>query len=203
MNTVIISGSHRVNSQSFKVSNYLKNQLQNEFKASVEIINLATQDLPFWDDSFWGGDSKWQNTWKPIQEKLLWADSVIIVSPEWNGTVPAKLVNFFHFTRPQDLGHKPALIVGISASRGGAYPVSELRSFSSKNNYMCYIPNHVIIRDVGKVLNDDLLDEANKSDFYIKNKITNSLQILSLYSKVFTEIRQSEFLEYEKYPNGM
>lgn len=204
MKIAIISGSHRQNSQSFKVASYIKNELETKFdKTQATVINLATIELPFWDESFWINDPKWQKTWKPIQDILIEADSLVIVSPEWNGSVPAKLVNFFHFTKATDLGHKPALIVGVSASRGGAYPISELRSFSSKNNYMCYIPNHVIVRDVEKVLNNQDLNPDDKGDFYIKNKLTNSLEILQVYSKAFGQIRESNILDYEHYPFGM
>lgn len=68
---------------------------------------------------------------------------------------------------------------------------------------MCYIPNHVIVRDVENVLNDQDLDSSNKGDFYIKNKLTNSLEILQVYSKAFVQIRESKVLDYEHYPFGM
>jgi NAD(P)H-dependent FMN reductase len=200
MKIAIVSGSHRLNSQSFKVASYIKTELENKFAdIQATVINLATMELPFWDESFWDNNPKWQKTWKPIQDILVEADSLVVVSPEWNGSVPAKLVNFFHFTKPTELGHKPALIVGISASRGGTYPISELRSY----NYMCYIPNHVIVRDVENVPNDQDLDSSNKGDFYIKNKLTNSLEILQVYSKAFVQIRESKVLDYEHYPFGM
>ena len=56
------------------------------------------------------------------------------------------------------LGHKPALIVTVSSADGGAYPVAELRMSSYKNNRICYLPEHVILRNVERILNDDAKD---------------------------------------------
>jgi len=54
---------------------------------------------------------------------------------------PAGLKNFFLYAGNTALAHKPAYLVGISASRGGSYPIAELRMSSYKNSYLCYIPN--------------------------------------------------------------
>jgi len=47
-----------------------------------------------------------------------------------------------------ELGHKPALIVAVSSGDGGAYPVSELRMSSYKNNRLCYIPEQVALKSM-------------------------------------------------------
>ncbi len=47
------------------------------------------------------------------------------------------------------------MIVAVSSSSGGAYPIVELRASSDKNTRLCFIPDHVIVRSVGRMLKGD------------------------------------------------
>src|SRR5690606_27158588 len=105
------------------------------------LISLSGNPLPLWDESMWDKDPKWDLSWGPIRKKLQNSDGIIIVSPEWAGMAPPGLKNFLLFCGNQDVGHKPALIVTVSSSMGGAYPNSELRMSGYKNNRICYIPD--------------------------------------------------------------
>ena len=73
------------------------------------------------------------------------------MTPEWNGMATPAIKNFFLYFSSSVLFHKPALIVTVSAGHGGAYPVIELRSSGYKNTKLCYIPEHVIIREAANV----------------------------------------------------
>ena len=68
--------------------------------------------------------------------------------------VPAKLKNFLLYCSKDELAHKPALLVSVSAGLGGSYPIAELRISSYKNNRLCYLPENVIIRNIETFLND-------------------------------------------------
>jgi hypothetical protein len=77
--------------------------------------------------------------------------------------------NFFLFASSAELGHKPALLVSVSAGISGAYPIARnSRSSSYKNNHICYIPEHLIVRQVGGVLNS--ADAASPEDQAIRNR---------------------------------
>lgn len=150
----IISGSHRSPSQSEKVANYLRSRL---IKAGVEtwVFPLANNPLPLWDQSIWEGNKAWTERLKPLQQELIECDGFIVISPEWHGQVPSGLKNFFLLFSRAELGHKPALLVAVSSGDGGAYPIAELRMSSYKNNRICYIPEHLILRNVESILNED------------------------------------------------
>lgn len=202
MKVTIISGSHRENSQSAKVGNYIKKQIEKTalFK-NIYFLNLAFSDIPFWDEGVWNKDKKWEQIWNPIEKELKSSNAFIIISPEWGGMVPAKLKNFLLLCKSGITGHKPALIVSVSAGTGGSYPVNELRMSGYKNNKLCYIPDHVIVRHVEQVLNDHDKPES-KSDERIRNRLNYTLEVLRKYTEAFDHLHSSDF-DLHKFPNGM
>jgi NAD(P)H-dependent FMN reductase len=199
----IISGSHRKDSQSAKVAKHIQNRLLAlGLCESVYLLDLGKEEIPFWDEGVWQGEEKWQQIWKPIEKELDESDAFVVISPEWSGMVPAKLKNFFLLTPPTTVGHKAALIVTVSASIGGSFPVSELRTSSYKNNRICYIPEHIIVRDVAGVLNEEE-DPNNRSDAYLRGRIDFSLALLKQYALALNSVRASGLIDYGKYAFGM
>ncbi|MGB8687935.1 MAG: NAD(P)H-dependent oxidoreductase [Microcoleus sp.] len=204
MKFAIVSGSHRPNSESSKVAQFLAKILETEFPDSKNILlDLGKEPLPEWEESKWDEEAeKWKKIWEPISNQLKQCDALIVVSPEWGGMVPPQLKNFFLLCGDYELGHKPGLIVSVSASRGGAYPVAELRMSSYKNTYLLWIPDHVIIRDVENVLNEHF--QANsKEDQYIQDRLLYSLKVLHTYAQCLIPLRASGVIDYDKYPYGM
>jgi len=198
----IVTGSHRKDSQSGKVGKYLeKRLLELDLCEKTYLLDLGNHEIPFWDEGVWQGEEKWQTIWKPIEAELTDSDAFIVISPEWAGMVPAKLKNFFLLTSTSVVGHKPALIVTVSASTGGSYPVAELRTSSYKNNHICYIPEHIIVRNVAEVLNETE-NPDNKSDSYIRGRIDFALSLLKQYALALKPVRESG-MDFNKYPYGM
>jgi hypothetical protein len=99
------------------------------------------------------------------------------------------------------VGHKPALIVTVSASRGGSYPVNELRTSGYKNNRLLHIPEHVLVHDVGDVLEGDT--PAGERDAWLRRRIDFSLRILLEYAKALATVRASGLTEHADFPYGM
>lgn len=204
MKISIISGSHRQPSQSEKVARYIQRALEEKsFCDETWLFRLAGNPLPLWDESIWDGDPEWKKLLDPISGQLASSDGFVIVSPEWHGQVPAGLKNFFLMWSKGEVAHKPALIVTVSSADGGAYPVAELRMSSYKNNRICYIPEHVIIRNVEKVLNDDPAQNNPDADDYFRQRIAYALGILTEYAKAFVGIRASGATERGQFKNGM
>jgi len=204
MNVCIISGSHRSPSQSLKVARYIQSVLAGSKSGDQsEIISLADNPLPLWDQGVWEGDPKWVELMGPIKKQLQASDALVVVAPEWHGQVPAGLKNFFLLTGKQEVGHKPALIVGVSSGDGGAYPVAELRMSSYKNNRICYIPEQIIVRNVESVLNDDDSHNNQDADRYFRTRIDWTLGILREYAAALRRVRESGALETDVFNNGM
>lgn len=203
MKICIISGSHRNNSQSSKVAKHYQKVLLNGVCDDAPIIDLADNPLPLWDQGIWDGDEKWASLLQPYRETLSSSDAFVVITPEWHGQVPAGLKNFFLIFGKNELGHKPAKIVGISSADGGAYPVAELRMSSYKNSRLCYIPEHIIIRNVEKVLNDNASDNNAAADEYFRERIEWSLNILKQYAIALKVVRDSGATQTDKFGNGM
>ena len=202
MKISIISGSHRKNSQSEKISRYLANELNTKHSISTHLLLLAENPIPLLDENFFNPeDVKWQNIWKPISEEFQSSDAIIFVVPEWHGMVPAGLKNILLLGSPKEFGHKPALIVSVSAGMSGSYPVVELRSSGYKNSRICYIPEHIIVRDCTHVLNQQTPE--NPSDEMLRSRITYALNILTEYAGALKSVRASNKIDHKSFPNGM
>jgi len=200
MKIAIIAGSHRENSESLRVANYICNQLQ-ELEANSEVISLSKNPLPLWDEGVWGGDPRWKDLWTPVAESLRAADAIVLIAPEWAGMVPPGLKNLLLLCSPKEVGHKPALIVGISGGVGGSYPVAELRLSSYKNNRIVYIPEQVIIRNVHELLKADGVE--GDRDQTIRKRLRHALSILIEYGKALAAVRASGVIDYKEFPYGM
>lgn len=202
MKYAIISGSHRVNSQSGKVARFIAARLAAlNPEASSYVLDLGKTPLPLWDESIWQGDPTILSLWKPIADELKTSDAAIVIAPEWGGMVPPALKNFFLFAADGSLYHKPGLIVGVSASRNGAYPVAELRVSSYKNTHVQYISEHVIVRQVGDVLNEET--PQTDDDISLRKRLDYSLSVLAEYAKALQAVRASGVLNRKDYPFGM
>lgn len=203
MKITIISGSHRPNAQSLKVARYIQQKLDSGLSEESWLYSLSDNPLPFWDEGVWDDEERWLEILTPLKAQLASSDGFVIVSPEWHGQVPAGLKNFFLLATKKEVGHKPALIVTVSSGEGGAYPVAELRMSSYKNNRLCYIPEHVIIRRVEKVLNDNPADNDERSDRYYRDRLDWSLNVLKQYALALNQVRASGVTVHEKFKNGM
>lgn len=202
MKITVVSGSHRENSQSEKVGKFVQTTLEAQGHEAY-LFSLAGNPLPLWDEGIWNGEEKWQALLTPISEELAASDAFVIIAPEWHGQVPAGLKNFFLMWGRGELAHKPALIIAVSASDGGAYPVAELRMSSYKNNRLCYMPEHVIVRNVESVLNDDPAQNNEETDQYFRDRISWSLELLAGYGKALKGMRSSVTTFKEEFPFGM
>ena len=203
MKIAIISGSHRYNSQSLKVAKHIQKTLQAGICEETWLYSLEGNPLPLWDEGVWDGEQKWLDILTPIREQLADCDALVVITPEWHGQVPAGLKNFFLLFGKNELGHKPAQIVSVSSGVGGAYPIAELRMSSYKNSRLCYIPEHVIIREVESILNDAESDNDARSDSYIRERLQWSLTILKEYAVALKQVRESGVTETDKFGNGM
>ena len=149
MKISIISASHRVNSQSKKISAFLQNNLiKMDSKLDIFILDLADKALPLWSPNKKNGEGVWGETWISISKNLESSDGFILVVPEYGGMATPAAKNIFLLCGNGEFSHKPGLIVSVSSGDGGAYPIAELRSSSYKNTHIMWIPENIIIRNV-------------------------------------------------------
>ena len=109
--------------------------------------------------------------------------------------------NLFLYCSPKDVVHKPGLIVGVSSSRGGSYPIDELRHRSYKNSRICYIPEHLLVREAEKMFVGDTA--ADKDDEYLRGRADFALRNLLTSATALKPAREGGVLFDKNYPNGM
>ncbi len=203
MSIAIISGSHRKKSESGRVGYYLKKRLDDKFNVTnVSLIDLGSQPLPLWlPESERSHETiALVNTFNDVLSE---ATGFIFISPEWGGMATPAIKNFFLYFSALELGHKPALLVSVSSSIGGVYPISELRASSYKNTYPCYLPDHLILRNVESIFNDDPEKNDSKIHEYLVARSDYCLRILLAYAEALSEVRKKNIIDFQNYPFGM
>ena len=199
MKISIISASHRINSQSKKISSFLKdNLIKIDSKLDTNILDLADAALPLWSPEKKDGKGIWGETWNSISSNLIESDGFVLVVPEYGGMATPAAKNIFLLCGNGELAHKPGLIVSISSGTGGAYPISELRSSSYKNTHLMWIPENIIIRNVEE-FNPGAHGE-NIPD-WLDNRIDYVLKLFLTYASNMKPIR--EIVNRKDFGNGM
>ena len=199
MKISIISASHRLNSQSKKISIFLKNNLINmRSELDIFILDLANAALPLWSSEKKEGKGVWGETWNSISDNLNKSDGFILVVPEYGGMATPAAKNLFLLCGNGEFAHKPGLIVSISSGNGGAYPIAELRSSSYKNTHIMWIPENIIIRNV---------EEFNPSSHggnipnWLDNRIDYVLNLFLAYASNMKPLRNK--INRKDFGNGM
>lgn len=202
MKVGIISGSHRINSQSIKIARWIETRFNSlALTQRVYTLELATANIPFWDEGMWNGEEKWKSIWSKHSIELSACDAFVIIAPEYGGMVPPALKNIFLLCSNQELAHKPALIVGVSAGRSGSYPIVELRMSGYKNTRICYLPDHMIIREAEKMFLAEEPQCPVETD--VRARLDYFLRVLKEYAKALSTVRASGVIDTKSFPNGL
>jgi len=186
MKVVVVVGSQRTPSASARVGQYVALQLEDQFKASAFVLELAKAELGFWDNDFSSKRGPQWQAWAPISDQLKMSDALIFVFPEWGGMAPPIMKNFMLLASKDEIGDKPALLVSVSSGMGGSYPIAELRASAGKNNRVCIIPDHMIVRKV-----DEVLPDAMTCAPEIHDRLRYHLANLLLYADALAEVRKA------------
>jgi NAD(P)H-dependent FMN reductase len=202
MQIAIIVGSHRKDSQSAKVARFLASQLTSLGDHSCWICDLGKDPLPLWDEDIGSDAPQWSGL-KALTKKIDAADAFIMIAPEWHGMVPAALKNFFLVCGGASFAHKPALPVGVSVGPGGTYPINELRTSSYKNNRLCYLPEHLIVRNCMVVMNKEESENDEGEHSYISERSLYCMKQLIAYADALAQVRASGTAYLTPNTNGM
>jgi NAD(P)H-dependent FMN reductase len=194
MKITIISASMRAESQSIKVAEWLSGHTKT-LGADTEILDLHTTKLPMFDDS-----PEMELAAKNILAGFAESDGFVFVSPEWNGTMSHGLVNLLHFV-DHKLAHKPVMLVGVSGSRGGHYPLMQMRIMNYKNNHFVITPESLLVQDAKNVLNNH--EPADGADGYVKKRADYALKVLLAYADSLRGVRSSGVVNFQDFENGV
>lgn len=188
MRIAILSGSHQPESESARVAGFLADKLQRHWDDAVYLRDLGADPLPLWDDGVWAQPSAWEKHLGPLVRELDAADALIVVTPEWGGMATPAIKNFLRLCPSSAVGDKPALLVTVSHTHGGPHPVAELRLSGDKSSPLCFIPEHVIVRD---------------ADAGLRGRVEYALALLRAYGGALRGVRQGGVVDRARFPYGM
>lgn len=154
----IISGTNRPNSRTRQVAEYVL-QLYKKITTEVEIIDLC--QLPFDElaNASYGGEVP--TAVRAAINKIDSADGLIIITPEYNGSMPGALKFFIdHWSYPKSFEYRPVAFIGLGFRWGGLRPVEHLQQvFNYRNAYI--FPERVFLTNISNTLVDGkITDEA-------------------------------------------
>ncbi|MCZ8196287.1 MAG: NAD(P)H-dependent oxidoreductase [Flavobacterium sp.] len=163
----IISSSIRTDRKSHNVALYLEKYINDNKLAKVEIIDLKQFDFPIFEERL-----KFQN--KPSLEalefknKIIASDGIIIVSPEYNGSIPASLKNVIDLLYEEWQGKTIAFSTVSSGEFGGLQALTHLEFVFKKIGALVDLANFSISKvqdmfdDFGVPTNKKKTDELAK-----------------------------------------
>jgi azobenzene reductase len=184
----IVIGSNRKKSQSGRIANYIQSLIKSQkIDVSIDMFSLRDMGLPLWTEEKWRSDSCLVDLWKPYSNRLKKCNGFIIISPEWAGMAPPHLKNFLLMCDGGELAHKPGLLVGVSSGLGGAYPIAELRMSGYKNNFLWWLPDHVILRHVESLFIDNPPTDLDNS---LTHRLNYSLDFLVETAVAMAPVRE-------------
>ena|GEM_PF-4297908 len=73
---------------------------------------------------------------------------------------------------------------------------------SYKNTKLCYIPDHVIVRDIENILENHEMKEKS-TDYRIKSRIDRSLDHLIQYGTALQDMRKNTKIDLMQHEYGM
>jgi len=114
---LIISGTNRPGSHALKVAHVLERHYR-QAGAPVELLSLEQMPPEAFDPASY---AKKPQPVVEIQNRVLGASGLHVVTPEYNGTFPGVLKYFIDLLKfPESFEHKPVAYVGESAGLWGA-----------------------------------------------------------------------------------
>ncbi|MBO0334903.1 NAD(P)H-dependent oxidoreductase [Sneathiella sp. CAU 1612] len=196
----IIIGSIRKKSQSDRIGKYISELLKNSnLSVEVDYFSLRDLEVPLWNEEKWESGSDLKKFWKPISDRLKSCQGFVVISPEWAGMVPPHLKNFLLMCDGGELAHKPAQLIAVSSGTGGAYPVAELRMSGYKNNFLWWMPDHMILRQVESLFTST---PPTDLDSRLTARLNYGLEFMIETAKAVVPVRE-KVQNLKLYKNGM
>ena len=163
MNINVISGTNRPGSNTRKIAGLIAED-HARAGATGGIIDLAELPSEIFSPSSYG--KKPEAFVERFLEPVLASDGLVIITPEYNGSVPGVLKYFIDMLKfPESFEGRPVCFVGVAAGMWGALrPVEQLQAIFGYRNAHIY-PLRVFIPGIGGKLGEDgMLNDPDLSD---------------------------------------
>jgi NAD(P)H-dependent FMN reductase len=177
----IISGTDRTDSNSFKISLIIQ-KIYKDLGEEVEIIDLREVKEHLHTGPHYGNATEALSI---SVNKVAGADGLIVVCPEYNGSMPGVLKYFIdHMKFPDSFEYRPVCFVGLGGMFGGLRPVEHLQQiFSYRNAFM--FPLRVFVMNVWAAIKNGEIQDPKLLDLFVAQAkgfqaFTKALQVAKL-----------------------
>ncbi len=132
---LIVSGTNRLNSNTLKLSNVILGHYQ-KLNVAAELYSLSDLPAAIFEPAAY---TQKPAAFIPIQQKVLDAPGLHIVTPEYNGSFPGVLKYFIDMLKfPESFDRKPVAFTGAANGMFGALrPVEQLQHIFGYRNAAC------------------------------------------------------------------
>lgn len=118
MNILIISSSVRPGRKSHRAALGIQKYIQNSAEVEVRVIDLLQFPLPLLAATF-GSHDEPDAQMEYLNSELHWADAMIFVSPEYNGSYSSALKNFVDTFAKDPFKDKPIAVASVTSGELG------------------------------------------------------------------------------------
>ena len=167
----IISSSIRIGRKSHNVALYFQKYLKINKLATVEILDLKQYNFPNFDERLKNQKSPSLETLE-FKNKIISSDGIIIVTPEYNGSIPASLKNVIDLLYEEWQKKIIAFSTVSSSDFGGLQALTHLQFIFWKIGAICVSKNFPVAKVEEKF--DDFANPTHK-------KVTNE------FAKIFID----------------
>lgn len=146
----MVVGTNRPGSNTRKVASHIE-EIYRELNTPLKVLDLAQLPPEIFHPGSYGEKPK---SFTPFADGVLQASGLVVVTPEYNGSVPGVLKYFIDMLKfPESFEQRPVCFVGLAAGMWGALrPVEQLQAiFGYRNAYI--FPERVFMPKI-----NDLLD---------------------------------------------
>lgn len=147
----VLTGTNRPHSNTRKIANIVRELYQS---LGAEVMDLDLQNLPpaiFSPEAY----AEKPAGFKPLVEKILKCDGLVVITPEYNGSIPGVLKYFIDMLPfPDSFEHRPVAFVGLGAGMWGALrPIEQLQQVFGYRNGLIF-PSRVFLPHIGNLLDN-------------------------------------------------
>lgn len=192
MKVGVILGTVREGRHTEKLAKWVVNQAEKRGDMTVELLDLRDFPLPFFEEPVspkFNPDRHPSPAAKKWLDKLEAQDAYIIVTPEYNHSIPGVLKNALDYTDFQ-VYRKPMSIVS-HGSAGGARAAAHLKNIISEIRGVPMSTNMALTMRVSEVFDENgtLAEEIDAKENGPKDTLTNVLNDLAWFSNALTDAR--------------
>jgi NAD(P)H-dependent FMN reductase len=176
---LIISGTNRPGSNALRIARVLERHYHAAGTAGVSILSLAELPIEVFHGSAYAAKPP---AMVAIQQRVVAALGLHVVTPEYNGSFPGVLKYFIDMLKfPESFERKPVAFTGEAAGTwGGLRSVEQLAAiFAYRNAHL--FPNRVFIPGVSGKLDAD----GNMTDAAINDRLARQAADFAHFASLF------------------